>query len=257
MYALVVQLLEPYTLLFLGLVAATVCAWRRPPPRSRSLKAATILLGLLGLISMPLAGYVAQGSLEWSYPPGKVDASSDDTLVVLAGGLVVDDSEGTQYRLSDSTLQRCVWALRAYRDAGGCRMVLCGGKVDQTTPGPTLAAAMRDFLVEAGVRPDDLILEDKSRTTYENALFCKERIGGENAPEGRIWLVTEAIHMRRAERCFRARGIDVVSAPCDHHAWREDFTAASVIPSARGISRVTTAAHEWLGILWYWLRGRM
>lgn len=257
MYAVVVQLLEPYTLLLLGLVATTVCAWRRPPPRSRSLKMATVLLGLLALLSMPLTGFLAQGSLEWSYPPGKPEPSAADTIVVLAGGLVVDDDAGTQYRLSDSTLQRCVFALRAYRHAGGCRMVLCGGKVDPSTPGPTLAAAMRDFLIEAGVRSDDLILEERSRTTYENALYSREFIGGERVRDTQIWLVTEATHMRRALGCFRAQDIAVVAAPCDHHAWREDFTVGSVIPSVGGVSRVSQAAHEWIGILWYWLRGRL
>jgi uncharacterized SAM-binding protein YcdF (DUF218 family) len=256
MYPLMVQLLEPYTLLLMSSTVATACAWRGQRPRSRPLKTATALLGLLALLSTPLAGYLAQGSLEWSYPPTSEIPAAADTIVVLAGGLVVDDDAGTQVRLSDSTLQRCVAARRLYRRAGGCRLVLCGGKVDWSTPGPTLAVAMRDFLTEAGARPDDLVLEEKSSTTYENALFSKALLNSAGREGARIWLVTEATHMRRAMGCFRTLGIECTPAPCDHHAWREEFSILSVIPCARGVSRVAQAAHEWMGLFWYRLRGR-
>lgn len=256
MYAFVVQLLEPYTLLLAALVAATACAWRTVRPRGRSLKAIAVLLGLLVLLSLPVTGYLALGTLEWTYPPNSGAPTSSDTIVILGGGLVVDDEAGKLTRLSDSTLQRCVAGRQLYRRGPGCPVIVCGGKVDWSIPGPTLAEAMRDFLADAGVRSEDLVLEDRSSTTYENAVNAKRLLEGRPSA-GRIWLVTEAAHMRRSEGCFRTLGIEVVPVPCDHHAWHERFSIDSFIPSAGGLLGVATATHEWLGLAWYRLRGRI
>src|SRR5262245_60554517 len=108
MYALLVRLLEPYTLVASSLVVVTALAWRMQRPRSRTLRVTAVLLGLLVLCSLPVTGYLALGSLEWSYPPSSGTAQAADTIVVLGGGLIVDDEGGTLVRLSDSTLQRCI-----------------------------------------------------------------------------------------------------------------------------------------------------
>jgi uncharacterized SAM-binding protein YcdF (DUF218 family) len=253
--AFIVQLLEPYTFLLVGLSMATVWAWRTQRPRSRALRTATVLLGFLVLLSIPVTGYLALGSLEWSYPRTTAVPQPNDTIVVLSANVVVEDDTGRQFRLGQATFERCHYAARLYRQAGRCQIVLSGGKVDWSTPGPTFAGAMRDFMVEVGVRPDDLVLEEKSSTTYENALFSKPLLG--ELGGGRIFLVTDAAHMRRAQGCFRVQGVNVIPAPCNHHALRWEFSPSGFIPASRGILAVDSAAHEWLGALWYRLRGRI
>jgi uncharacterized SAM-binding protein YcdF (DUF218 family) len=255
MYNFVVQLFDPYTLLVLGLAIATGRACWRQRPRSRWLVAATALVGLLVVCSTPYAGFLALGSLEWPYPAIADTPARTDTIVVLSGGVIVDDEEGKQARLDCSSLQRCYYAAQLYHKAGRCRMVLTGGKIDWTVPGPTYAAAMRDSVLALGVRPEDVVLEEKASSTYENARYTKPLL--QNAGKTRIWLVTEASHMNRSERCFRALGIDVTPAPCDHHAWRHRYSVNSFLPSSGGISQVCRAAHEWRGRLWYRLRGRI
>ncbi len=255
MYHFVVQLLDPYTLFMLGLAVATGRACRRQRPRSRWLITAAVLVGLLVICSTPYAGFLALGSLEWPYPPTAETPAKTDTVVVLSGGVIVDDSEGNRARLDCASLQRCYYAAQLYKKAGRCRLVLTGGKVDWKVPGPTYAAAMREYLLATGVRPEDVVLEEKASSTYENALYSKPLL--QDAGEARIWLVTEASHMNRAERCFRAQGMDVTPAPCDHHAWHHEYSLNSFVPSSRGISQVCRAAHEWRGRLWYRLCGRI
>jgi len=255
MYSLISQLLDPFTLVSVCLAGAMLWAFRAQKPRSRGLVTAGLLTALLLAVATPLAGRLAQGTLEWPYPPVLFNPAPEDTLVVLSGGMVIEDDEGKQARLASDTLQRCYHAAKLYHRAGGCRLVLSGGKVDWSNPGPTLAAAMRDCLLELGVRPDDMILEEKSSTTYENVLYSKPLL--ETSGGGRIYLVTEAIHMFRSERCFRAQGVVVTPAPCDHHLGRQGTTLLTFIPASRGAMGVSRAAHEWLGCVWYWLRGRI
>jgi len=175
--------------------------------------------------------------------------------VVLSANIVVEDDAGRQVRLGQATYERCHYAARLYRQAGRCRVVLSGGKVDWSARGPTFAAAMRDFMIEVGVRPDDLILEEKSSTTFENAAFSKPLLG--DLAGVRVFLVTDASHMGRSQRCFRAQGVDVIPAPCNHHALNWEFAPTNFVPAASGILAVDTAAHEWLGCVWYRLRGRI
>jgi len=255
MYHFLVRLLEPYTFLALCLVAATTWAWRRQRPRTRPLVVTTALIWSLIIVSLPTTGFLAMRSLESSYPPNDQVPAPNDTLVVLSAGLIREDATGEHVRLDDGSFERCLHAVRLYKRAGGCRMVLTGGKADWSVPGPTVAQAMRDFVMELGVRPKDIDVEDKASTTYENAVNSKKLLI--EAPDRRIWLVTSASHMNRAERCFRKQGISVTPAACDHQAGVWEFSLGAFIPSEGGLAQVTSAAHEWLGRIWYRLRGRI
>ncbi|MGE5191217.1 MAG: YdcF family protein [Deltaproteobacteria bacterium] len=255
MYSLLVQMLDPYTFLLLGLVIATIWQWRHQKPRTLALKIGSSLLGLFVVLSTPVAGQLALRSLESSVVPAAGVPAGADTIVVLSAGLRIDDDAGEHVRLDEPSMQRCRYAARLYRQAVRCRLVLTGGKVDWTEPGPTFAAAMRDFLLELGIQPEDMVLEERAASTYENALFSKRLL--QKKGEGRIWLVTDAFHMGRAVRCFQVLGIEVAPAPCDYHSRRWRFEPTSLVPSSRGIGLVSRASHEWLGRLWYRLRGRI
>jgi len=254
MYKLVVQFLDPYTFLLLALVVATIGQWRRQMPRSRSLKIGAGLLGLIVVLSLPIVAHLALRSLESSVAEAAGVPEPGDSIIVLSAGMHVDDEVGRRVRLDESSMQRCVYAAHLYRAAGRCRVILTGGKVDWDEPGPTFAAAMRDFLRELGVRLEDMVLEERASTTYENALFSKPVVQQKG---GRVWLVTNAFHMTRAQRCFRAVGIEVVPAPCDFRSRRWRFEATDLVPNSQGIVLVSRAAHEWIGRIWYWLRGRI
>lgn len=255
MYEIIVQLLQPYTLLLFSLAIAFGLTWRSSAaPRRRMLIFATANLGLISLLSMPLVGNLALRSLERPYPPTVESPDSADTIVVLGGSLITESTAAARVRLGHSTITRCLHAAQMYRQAGGCRMIASGGRMARSLPQISLAAAMRDFLVTLGVRAEDITLEEESATTWENAARIKPLLS--QAGASRIWLVTDAVHMRRAENCFRACGIRVTTAPCGHHTLQIEYGVRAFIPSSDGIVRVDQAAHEWLGILWYRLRGR-
>ncbi|MFN0052190.1 MAG: YdcF family protein [Planctomycetales bacterium] len=255
MYRIVALFLEPYTLLLLCTLLATLWAWWRRTAPSRALRGAVAFQVLLIVLSMPAVGFLALGTLEWAYPPTELHPSPEDTLVVLAADMLIDDAAGDRVRLGPRSIDRCLYALELYRDAGRCRVILSGGKVNWANPGPTLAETMRDFLVQQGVRPDDLELEDRSSTTFENAHNTQTLLKASS--DGRAFLVTSASHMGRSVRCFRALDVAVIPAPCDHRALYERYTVGSYIPRAHGIANVGDAVHEWLGFVWYRLQGRL
>ena len=75
---------------------------------------------------------------------------------------------------------------------------------------------MRDFLVRTGIDPSGVVVEGRSRSTYENAVECGKLLRARGLR--RVILVTEASHMDRAVRCFRKQGIDAIPSACRYRA---------------------------------------
>ena len=252
MYYVVAQILQPYTLLILGLVGAAGWYWRHKNTRRGALLLACVLLGLLYGLSTRLAGFLAMRSLEGGYMSAAVAPQPHDTIVVLSGSLQRDSEVDAQVRVGPDTLYRCYHAVQLYKLAGQCRLLLAGGKVDHSQPGSTLAEAMRGFVIELGVQPGDVVLEEKSTTTLENASFSMPLLN--NRQDSRVFLVTDAAHMPRAVYCFQSQGITVIPAPCNFRSRQLELSSKSFLPSLGGMEDVNYAAHEWLGLAWYRLR---
>lgn len=254
-YYFLTALVQPYSVLLFGLLAGLVVGWRWEAQRRRGQRLALACLLLLWLISTPLVSYWAVWSLEGFYPPLQGFPEEAQAIVVLTGGLRVYDEKGDRWELGADTAFRAMHGAELYHRAGHRAVVASGGRLFPEVPGPTLAQGAGTLLRQLGVAPDDLILEEQSRTTYENALCCREVL----KPRGvrRIVLVTDATHMLRAARTFRAAGFEVVPAACNYRAGLWKLTLGDFLPSADAAANIGTTCHEWLGLLWYWLHGRL
>lgn len=110
------------------------------------------------------------------------------------------------------------------------------------------------FLVGMGIAHDRIVLENRSTTTYENAVFTRDIV---KPQPGQPWLlVTSAAHMPRAVGSFRRQGFDVVAWPADFRTKDagDVLRLFQSIPS--GLRRLDEAAQEWLGLLAYRALGR-
>lgn len=243
---------QPTLLIGLVLAAAVVHLWRNRQEGRRRLLAVVIPLVLLALVSLPVTAHLALGTLEWPYPPVQL-SQRPGALVVLSGYMHPPEEGDDQPRLAIDSFYRCRHALRLYREVGGCPVLVSGGPSSGVPGGPPLAEAMRSFLIEAGVKPADILVENRSQTTYENALNSCALLEARGIEH--IVLVTDAKHMARAARCFRKQGMDVTPAPCNyvttkfHNDWRD------YLPSPEGALKFQAAVHEWVGLAYYWLRG--
>ena len=160
-----------------------------------------------------------------------------------------------QAELGEESLYRCLHAARLYHRGEPCPVLVSGGKVDPDRPGPTLADLMRDFLLRLGVAEEDLIVEGRSRTTYENAVESAALLR-EHGIE-KIQLVADAVDLLRAALCFRKQGLDVLASGCNYRATGWRWRLFGFLPSPGAAKAVERVTHEWLGVAWYWLRGRI
>jgi uncharacterized SAM-binding protein YcdF (DUF218 family) len=257
MYRFLVNWTDPYAALHLVLAVVLGYLWvRRKLPR-RVLLLVVVPWMLMAALSMPLVGYVILGTLEWRYPPRTDWPDEVDAVVVLSGGSLPPDSVRPRGVLTPDSIYRCLHAAdvyRHYRKSRPVKVVASGGKVLADTPGPALSELMRDFLSSAGVDATDLVVEDRSRTTHENADECAKLLRQRGLT--RVVLVTDAVHMWRASLCFQRAGVDVVASSCAHGATELGPPYYRyLIPGAGTIKEVDRVLHEWLGVAWYWLRG--
>jgi uncharacterized SAM-binding protein YcdF (DUF218 family) len=146
-------------------------------------------------------------------------------------------------------------AAELYRRGPRCPVVVSGGLVDPDANMPPLSHQMREFLIQLGVAGEDILIEDRSTTTYENAAACAKLLASESRQP--VVLVTDALHMRRAERCFRHEGVDVVPAPCQMKGEEFQWSLSKLLPSAGAAASVNEVVHEVLGLIWYKLKGRI
>ena len=135
------------------------------------------------------------------------------------------------------------------------RLLLSGGANHVLTTQPiTESAVARDLLVGLGVDPHRIELEERSRTTCENA---EQSLLVAKPGEGDRWLlVTSASHMPRAVACFRAVGFSVIPYPVDYRTRGPEDLRRPVDSIADGLEAFDLAAHEWIGLATYRVLGQ-
>ena len=253
-YFLLTGLLKPYPLCLLLTAVALGYAWYREPGARRRLLWVTLPFIALVLLSLPALSYLELGSLEWHYRPLREPPARVEALVVLAGGIRTADEVRPRAEPDCDTAFRCLYAAELYRAAGGCPVLVSGGRMNGPSE-PSGAEVMRAFLIDLGVNGSDITTEDASQTTYENAANSQKLLEARGVR--RVVLVTDATHLFRAERCFRKQGLDVVPAPCNYRATRFAWSVMDFVPSPDAAQASAEAFHEWAGTLWYWCTGRI
>ena len=97
--------------------------------------------------------------------------------------------------------------------------------------------------------------EAYSRSTWENAEYSQIIL--KEAGIKRIYLVTQAWHMSRAQMAFAAVGLEVIPAPTGFlhdHGESEVPLILDFLPSSRALQTHYFISHELLGMIWYKLR---
>ena len=135
------------------------------------------------------------------------------------------------------------------------RLVLSGGEGALVATGLSEAAAMRDFFLAQGLAPERLVVEARSRNTWENAILSLEVA---QPRPGETWLlVTSAWHMPRAVGCFRRAGWTLLPYPVDYRTQPpHGFGLGLGLALAERLSLLTPIAKEWAGLVVYWALGR-
>jgi uncharacterized SAM-binding protein YcdF (DUF218 family) len=187
----------------IGLMFATVIV------RSRELSLFTAITGLLsGYVSFLLVSYVI-----YAFIYGRLTRYQDADFVVVLGSGLKDGVRVTPLLASRLERGRQVQAALVARDETrdetrgktGPMLIVSGGKGGDERLSE--AEAMARYLAERGVPADQVIPEDRSRTTEENLRFSKA-IMERSRPDYRCIIVTSNFHVFRAAIIARRVGVN-------------------------------------------------
>ncbi|MBI5740252.1 MAG: YdcF family protein [Nitrospirae bacterium] len=211
-------------------------------------------IALLVLFSFGTAPDILIGYLEDRYPPISDDVFTSGhapkLIVVLGGGHSPGPRFPVTSRIGYDSLTRLIEGIRIYRRIEGSKLVLSGGAPFGKIPvADTMAEAARSM----GVDARDIITESKSRDTEDEAVILKPVLGHE-----RFILVTSASHMPRSMALFKSLDMDPLPAPAMHLVHEKDHWSPDIcFPSSAGLHKLELASHEYLGLLWLKVRGKI
>ncbi|PSR56903.1 YdcF family protein [Adhaeribacter arboris] len=193
--------------------------------------------------------------LLWELPPKRLaELPVSDAGILLTGITSLEKSPHDRVYVARGA-DRVLHTLWLYRKKKIKKIIISGGTGSVRTVYTSEAAELKKILLLAGVPATDILLEDKSQNTRENALFTAKLLRQQPNLHSFI-LITSAFHMRRAEGCFKVAGIQAVNFPADFYSKdRSYFPNSLLIPSAEAFANWHLLIHELLGFITYKILG--
>lgn len=201
----------------------------------------TVLLALLvgnGLIPSALLK-----NLQVQAPLNDFDWKPRNTIILLGGGLV---SWAMTHHVGSTLFgySRLHEAARLYFDckkkSENCIVLASGG--DPQKLGISEAEVMKRELLDIGIPESNIILEQKSNNTYQNAQFSSVILRSQK--NDTLVLVSSGGHMRRSLLYFSHFGVNAVAAPSD-----QLNAQSSWLPLSYNFLLADLALHEYVGII--------
>ncbi|WP_420962803.1 YdcF family protein [Brucella sp. IR073] len=235
-----------FNVLIIMVAAAVCCAFFRWRLAARTLLTLAVVL-FLAIGCGPLTSLIL-GNLQGPYlTPQPVQWGKRNAIVLLGGGL---EKVGETHLVEPEIIAygRIVKATELYdecrKTAADCKILVTGG--DPLNTGESEANVYKGVLTRIGVDPADVMTEDKSKNTWQNAQFSRPLL--EAYGPDRIVLLTSAIHLRRGLLYFSHFGIGATPV-------RGDYIGAvlSPVPRSYNFAVADFALHEYAGILRYYV----
>ena len=215
-----------------------------------------IMLGAwVGVGYVPIPNYILT-YLENSVPrPSNFDINNFDCIIILGGGT----GSGLSPLLRDeaslgSAAERVTKAVEFSRKNKNLKILFSGFSGDIFHNGLSESEVASRFFDEQGVKKTDLLFDNHSRNTYENAVFTKKIIAEHDLKKP--LLITSALHMPRAASTFSAVfGMDRITFyPVDYNTTGEVEWFSYSWRS--GIGRWYSVLKELFGIFSYRVTGK-
>jgi uncharacterized SAM-binding protein YcdF (DUF218 family) len=200
--------------------------------------------------------------LERQFPPLlDIDSGGDARSIVVLSAYGLNSSETPiTSNLSEETVYRLAEGIRLYRLVPRSTLIVSGGVLREGDP--PIAQLMAEFLVSMGVPQNDIGVEGSSENTYENLRNVKSLVG-----DRAFYLVTSAYHMPRTMAVARQLGMHAIPSPAFIRKLQgsppETTVGRSImlilkeygIPSGSRLTDLQRTFHEYVGYLWYRIRG--
>ena len=163
---------------------------------------------------------------------------------VLGSGHSIDTDQSITSQLSNTAIKRVTEGVMLHKALPHTKLIFTGYAGDTNTSNAQMNAMLALAL---GVKKESIIINEAPKDTQEEAAFSASIINAKP-----FILVTSASHMYRSMRLFQEAGLDPIAAPTDFH--KEQFSGYLRAPRAYYFYISSVALHEYLGVLWSYIR---
>lgn len=224
--------------------------------KRRKYKKKAFLLGVLLLLFFSNSFIINELLLLWEIPPKPIPRihRSYKVGIVLTGITNMEKSPFDRVYFNKGA-DRIIHAIQLYKEKKIEKILISGGSGSLFNTERMEADNLKSILTQAEVPEADILIENASRNTYENAQFSA-RILNKQFPGADFMLITSAFHMRRATACFVNAGLNVSMFSTDFYTHDRNFRFDTLLfPSVHAIHKWTILFKELLGLALYKLSG--
>ena len=193
----------------------------------------------------------------WEAEPVKMSALRDtfDVGIVL-GGYTKGGTYANDRLVLAPAANRLIDAIQLYKRGYIKKLLITGGDgrlLGESYPESYWA---KNYLLDIGVKPEDILFEDQSRNTHENAAFSKQLLDKQGLTNAKLLLFTSAFHIPRAQACFKKVGLNTQPYPTHFEAEKLTIQPQTwLTPDADLIKNWEMFLKEWVGYAVYKLQG--
>jgi uncharacterized SAM-binding protein YcdF (DUF218 family) len=243
---------EPVSLAIVVGVLGILLGFTRFARAGRALMAGAIIALAAGFLT-PL-GALLLWPLEARFSPPPADIPAPAGIIVLGGAVDTEKSETRGQVVLTADAARMTTGVELARRYPTARLVFTGGSAGLLGEGPAEAIGARKLWLSLGVPAERMTFEEKSRNTWENAVFTRDLV---KPKPGEIWLlVTSAWHMPRSVGIFRHLGFDVIPYPVAYRTFGDERDFLLSPSMTDRIFMFDFGIREWVGLLAYRLAGK-
>jgi uncharacterized SAM-binding protein YcdF (DUF218 family) len=231
-----------------ALFIALAMLWRSARWRVAGCAAVVFWLLAAGWLSGALLDFAQPAMYRTPYDQAKIGPASfgPRTAIVLLGG-------GTEYRDGQLVPKHDVYArialaatlhAQCVRAGGNCRVIVSGGNPQRHESAE--ANNYVPYLLRAGVPQADIVLENQSLTTWQNARNVAPIVRAQGNET--LLLVTSSYHMQRAMLDFHRFDMNPLPAVSNvRHVKR------GLLPRPANLESAETALHELIGVAQFYV----
>lgn len=207
------------------------------------------------LITTPFLPRTILYNLENQHPSLNVTNSpsfndSPVYILVLGSGYVSDDRLSYSNQLNSSGLARLVEAIRLYRIIPGSKLIFSGYSGKNQKP---MAKISSYSAQELGIDSSEIFTLCEPWNTKNEVIEYLNNFG----KEAKLFVVTDAAHMKRTLMNFQSFGLSPIPAPTNFMIKKSKVPRKYLdyFPGSHNIRYTEIIVHEYLGILWSLMGG--
>lgn len=186
----------------------------------------------------------------WEHDFVKVEDQTADAVMILGGGSIYYQQAQDQFILG-SNFSRFLEGARLHQKIKSKYLIISGGDPHALPEGiekESLSSAK--YFKEIGIPSEQILIENQSLNTYQEAVLIKPLL--EKHQIKNLYLVTDAIHMKRSLKIFEKQGIVVKPYPVNNLVHPLNF---GFHWNFGNIGKLYLFIHELAGVLVYKIMG--